>query len=81
MRRFAAFFTNNTGKAIQDIQQCLSYHPSDFLGLVHDVNKSYSHALHTASTMSISCVILWGIDGLIKRRKENTGEILETVGK
>lgn len=40
-----------------------------FPGLVHDLSSSYVYALHTASLLSLSCVLLWLIDALLKRRK------------
>ncbi|KAF2893977.1 hypothetical protein ILUMI_12194 [Ignelater luminosus] len=44
------------------INGILSLAIGPIIGAVHDLTKSYAYALHTATTMSIFCIILWLID-------------------
>ncbi|KAK5644012.1 hypothetical protein RI129_007857 [Pyrocoelia pectoralis] len=47
----------------------LSIAVGPIIGFVHDFTKSYTYALQTASLLSMSCVMLWFVDELVRRIK------------
>ncbi|KAK9752911.1 Major Facilitator Superfamily [Popillia japonica] len=51
------------------INGILSLIVGPIIGVMHDVGNSYLYSLHSASILSMSCVILWSVDYLVRRKK------------
>jgi hypothetical protein len=49
---------------------CVSLTLGPVIGVVHDLNNSYVYALHTASAISMGCVVLWAVYFFVRERKE-----------
>ncbi|KAI4463682.1 monocarboxylate transporter [Holotrichia oblita] len=51
------------------INGILSLIVGPIIGVMHDVGNSYLYSLHSASILSMSCVILWSMDYLVRPKK------------